>query len=188
MAHTNVAAQVAKLIEELRAAGAPKDDEAMTRLAAKISRGFEVRKDEVAILHLFPDTRVLKFLYPLRLAPVGSIPITTTHSLAAKTIRERRGEIVNNFGAYRHPTIFEAVDLYEDERAVPIVKIMSSPLIVDGKVVGVIQVSRKGRSGEPVGPDFTHDDLTELAAVGSVLGKYLAESSSGAAVPPKTKT
>jgi GAF domain-containing protein len=101
--------------------------------------------------------------------------VTTAHSLAAKTIRDKRGEIVNNFPTYKHPTVFEAVDLSEQEKAVPIQKIMSSPMVVDGKVMGVIQISRKARPGEPVGPDFTQADLAQLAAMGSILGKYLAE-------------
>jgi hypothetical protein len=58
---------------------------------------------------------------------------------------------------------------------VPIQKIMSSPMVVEGKVVGVIQISRKARPGEPVGPDFTHADLAQLATVGSIMGKYLSE-------------
>jgi len=117
----------------------------------------------------------LSFIFPIKLSYIGAIPITTTHSLAAKTIREKRGEFVNNFANYKHPTVFEAVDLSDDEKAVPIQKIMSSPMIVDGKVVGVIQISRKARPGEPVGPDFTHADLAQLASVGSVLGKYISE-------------
>ena len=32
-------------------------------------------------------------------------------------------------------------------------------LIVNGKVVGAIQISRKGKPGEPVGPDFTPRDM-----------------------------
>jgi hypothetical protein len=48
-------------------------------------------------------------------------------------------------------------------------------MIVEGKVVGAIQISRKARPGEPVGPDFTHADLVQLATVGSILGTYLSE-------------
>ena len=129
------------------------------------------RKEEVAILRLFPDARVLSFIFPIRLSVIGAIPLTTTHSLAAKTIRDKRGEIVNNFPTYKHPTVFEAVDLSDEEKAVPIQKIMSSPMIVEGKVVGVIQISRKARPGEPVGPDFTQADLAQLATRGLRSGK-----------------
>jgi len=175
MAEIDLILTVAKLVDELRKGGVPPSDQDWNRLAAQVSNGFKARKEEVAILRLSADAKVLSFIFPIKLSYIGAIPITTTHSLAAKTIREKRGEFVNNFANYKHPTVFEAVDLSDDEKAVPIQKIMSSPMIVDGKVVGVIQISRKARPGEPVGPDFTHADLAQLASVGSVLGKYISE-------------
>jgi len=176
---------VAKLVDELRKGGAPPSDQDWNRLAAQVSNGFKARKEEVAILRLSADAKVLSFIFPIKLSYIGAIPISTTHSLAAKTIREKRGEFVNNFANYKHPTVFEAVDLSEGEKAVPIQKIMSSPMIVDGKVVGVIQISRKARPGEPVGTDFTHADLAQLASVGSVLGKYISELPAAALAGPR---
>ena len=175
MAEIDLVLVVAKLVDEMRKAGTPPSDQDLNRLAAQISNGFKARKEEVAILRLSADAKMLSFLFPIKLSVVGAIPLTTTHSLAAKTIRDKRGEIVNNFPTYKHPTVFEAVDLSDQEKAVPIQKIMSSPMIVEGKVVGVIQISRKARPGEPVGPDFTQADLAQLATVGSILGKYLSE-------------
>jgi hypothetical protein len=58
-------------------------------------------------------------------------------------------------------------------------------MIVDGKIVGVIQISRKARPGEPVGTDFTHADLAQLASVGSVLGKYISELPAPSLAGPK---
>jgi len=184
MAEMDLVLVVAKLVDEMRRAGGPPSDQDLNRLTAQISNGFKARKEEVAILQLSADKKMLSFLFPLRLSMIGLIPLTTTHSLAAKTIREKRGEIVNNFPTYKHPTVFEAVDLSNEEKAVPIQKIMSSPMIVEGKVVGVIQISRKARPGEPVGPDFTHADLEQLATVGSILGKYL----SGLPAPSLTRS
>ena len=175
MAEIDLVLVVAKLVDEMRKAGAPPSDQDLNRLAAQISNGFKARKEEVAILRLSADARMLSFLFPIKLSVVGAIPLTTTHSLAAKTIRDKRGEIVNNFPNYKHPTVFEAVDLSDQEKAVPIQKIMSSPMVVEGKVVGVIQISRKARPGEPVGLDFTPADMAQLATVGSILGKYLSE-------------
>lgn len=175
MAEMDLVLVVAKLVDELRKAGAPPTDQDLNRLTAQISNGFKAKKEEVAILRLSPDAKMLSFVFPLKLALIGAIPLTSTHSLATKTIRERRGEIVNNFPSYRHPTVFEAINLSEQERAAPIQKIMSSPMIVDGKVVGVIQISRKARPGEPIGPDFTPTDIAQLATLGSILGKFLSE-------------
>ena len=188
MAEFNLALVVAKLVDEMRKAGTPPTGQDLNRLAAQISNGFKVKKEEVAILRLSPDENMLSFLFPIKLSVIGAIPITTTHSLAAKTIRDKRGEIVNNFSTYKHPTVFEAVDLSAEEKAVPIQKIMSSPMIVDQKVVGVIQVSRKARVGDPVGPDFTHAELAELTTVGGILGKFLAELPAPASMPPSSKS
>jgi hypothetical protein len=176
---------VAKQVEEIRKAGGWPSEEALNRLAEQIASGFKAKKDEVAILRLSPDGKMLSFLFPIKLSKVGSIPLSTAHSLAAKTIRDKRGEIVNNFSAYKHATVFEAVDLSAEEKAAPIQKIISVPAITDGKLVGVIQVCRKGKPGEPIGPDFTPPDLTELATVGTILGRLLA--SLPAAAPPSPK-
>jgi hypothetical protein len=166
---------VAKLVEEMRKVGGFPADDALKKLAVQLGNAFGARKDEVAILRVSPDGKALRFLYPVKLQKVGEIPLTTAHSLATKTIRDRRGEIVNNFSVYKHPTVFESVDLSAEEKANPIQKIMSVPMVAEGKVMGVIQISRKGHPGDQIGPDFTPKDVTELAAVGSILGKYCAE-------------
>lgn len=174
MADLDLSATLAKQIEEIQKAGGQLTDQGLNQLVKPITSAFRVRKDEVAILRLSPDGKVLNFLYPVRLAKVGAIPLSTSHSLAAKTIRDKKGEIINDFSRYRHATFFEAVDLSEEDKAKPIQKIMSVPMILDGKVTGVIQLSRKKRSGESVGPDFTAANLTELSKVAGILSKFLS--------------
>ncbi len=174
MADMDLSLSVAKLVEEMKKAGNPPSEAALTQLAITIANAFKAKKEEVAILRVASDGRMLGFVFPIKLAKIGAIPLTTAHSLAAKNIRDKRGEIVNNFSVYRHPTVFEAVDLSAEEKAAPIQKIVSAPMIADGKVAGVIQISRKGRGTDPLGPDFTPHDLAELNAVGTILGRYLA--------------
>ncbi len=181
MAGMDLALVVAKQVEAMRKAGGAPADDALTQLAADIGKSFGVKKDEVAILNVSPDGKMLGFLFPVKLQKIGAIPMTSAHSLATKTIRDKRGEIVNNFSVYKHPTVFESVDLSAEEKASPIQKIMSAPMIVDGKVVGVIQVSRKGKPGDPIGADFTTQDMAELVTVGTILGKYVAS------LPPPAK-
>ncbi|MBZ5545771.1 MAG: GAF domain-containing protein [Acidobacteriia bacterium] len=178
---------VAKHVEEMRKAGGHPSDEALNRLAAQIANAFGTKKDQVAILRLSDDGRMLRFVFPVKLVKIGAIPLTTAHSLATKNIKDRRGEIVNNFSVYKHPTVFEAVDLSAEEKATPIQKIMCAPMMAEGKVVGVMQVSHKGRPGEPVGPDFTPRDLSELTAVGTILGQYLATLPFVPPTPPKPR-
>lgn len=185
MAEIDLTLTVAKHVEEMRKAGGLPSEEALNKLAGQIALAFGARKAEVAILRLSPDGKMLSFVFPLKLAKIGAIPLTTAHSLAAKTIRDRKGEIVNNFAVYKHPTVFEAVDLSEQEKASPIQKIVSAPMLTEGKVVGVIQISRKGRGGDVIGPDFTPRDLAEITTVGSILGKYLSSLPEAAAAQPK---
>lgn len=173
MADLDLTLTVAKLVEDMRKVEGYPSEEALNRLAAQLSMPFKAKKDEVGILRLSADGRMISFVFPTRLTKVGSIPLTTSHSLAAKTIRDKRGELVNNFSVYKHPTVFEAVDLSAEEKATPIQKIVCAPMIVDGKVVGVLQISRKARPGDPIGPDFTPNDMAELTTVGTILGKYL---------------
>jgi hypothetical protein len=186
MAEIDLSLKVVRNVEEMRKAGGWPSAEALNRLAAQVALAFKAKKDEVAILRVSPDTKMISFLFPIKLSKIGAIPLTATHSLAAKNIRDKRGEIVNNFSVYKHPTVFEAVDLSEEEKATPVQKIISAPMIVDGNVVGVIQVSRKAKPGEPAGPDFTSKDMTELAAVGVILGKYLATLPAAAPAPAGT--
>ncbi len=183
MADPHFTLNVAKQVEAMRKAGGFPANDALDQLAALIAQAFKGRKDEVALLHVSPDDKMLSFLFPTKFQKIGAIPLTSTHSLATKTNREKRGEIVNNFSVYRHPTVFESVDVSAEEKASPIQKIVSAPMVVDGKFVGVIQISRKGKPGDPLGPDFTAGDLAELTAVGAILGKYFV-----AVPPPAAKT
>lgn len=136
-------------------------------------------------MRLSADARMLIFLFPVKLSQVGAIPLNAPHSLAVRTIRAKRGEIVNDFPTYKHQAVFESVNISDQEEAAPIQKIMSSPMMVEGKVVGVIQVSRKMREGERVGPDFTPEDLAQLARVCAILGKYLADLPAPPLIPRK---
>ena len=52
----------------------------------------------------------------------------------------------------------------------PIQKIMSVPVVgSDGRVAGVVQVSRKGMDATLAGADFTSDDLKLLERAAQIL-------------------
>jgi len=140
----------------------------LTRAVELISRNFAVQPHEVAIFTLAPDERFLQFVVPEALKVVGMIPLTSTNSLAARTAREKRAEIVNHFAFVPHASVFEAVPIAE-ERGDPIQKIMSAPILMNQKLVGVIQVSRKGKTAADAGPDFTHPQLRELKTIADAL-------------------
>ena len=65
-------------------------------------------------------------MVPEKLTPVGTIPLTSTSALAARTARERKAELINNFSTARHANVFEAVPLGRDPGEL-IQKIMSVP-------------------------------------------------------------
>lgn len=165
-------AEVTKIVTELTKAGQPLESSTMGKIGENIAKGFSANPDEVAVLALIRNGKFLRFIVPEKLQKVGDIPMTSTNSLAVRTARDRRPEVINNFATARHPTVFEAVPLGQ-QRGEPIQKIMSAPVSSDGKVVGVIQVSRKGKSISVVGADFTPKELNDLVAIGNKLGACL---------------
>jgi GAF domain len=159
---------LASLVEELVQRGEKIDGAGLAKVAEQVGRAFQVQPDEVAILGLDQNGRFLKFLVPEKLQGVGQIPLTSTSSLAARTAREKRADLINHFTVVPHASVFEAVPLGE-ERSDPIQKIMSAPILFDGKVVGVVQVSRKGKSTASAGPDFTPQELRELLGAAEAI-------------------
>ncbi len=164
-------AGLAKLIDEAMKSGQGLSPEVLEKIVSDLSKAFQVKLDEVSILQLTHNGSVLSFIYPVKLQKIGSIPMTSTASLAVRTVREKRPEMINNFPAQKHPTIFEAVELSAETKGNPIQKIMSAPLVLEGKSVGVIQVCRKGKTGPASGADFTIKDLTNLISTAGVLAK-----------------
>jgi hypothetical protein len=141
-------------------------------VAEKIAKIIGVRKDEVGILAVSTRWRHLYFLVPESLKKVGFIPLSSNSALAARTARESRPEIDNNFAEARHATVFEGTKI-SGEPGEAIYKIISAPILADGKVIGVLQVSRKGSSPVSAGPDFTADELGKILALCKPLGKLL---------------
>jgi hypothetical protein len=72
----------------------------------------------------------------------------------------------------KHASVFEGAKLAA-ESAEMIQKIMSAPILSGDRVVGVIQISRKGASARTAGPDFTSDDLGKVISLCNPLGKLL---------------
>src|SRR5712692_6508302 len=141
-------------------------------VAEKIARNLGVRSDEVAILAVSTRWRHLHFLVPEALKKVGFVPLSSNSALAARTARDSRPGIENNFAAAKHATVFEGVKI-TGETAEAIQKMISAPILLDDKVIGVIQVSRKGATAASAGPDFTAEDLGKILALCKPLGKLL---------------
>lgn len=161
--------ELKKLATELVRKKSGGDAAQFAQIQELVSRHFGLQPHEVAILGLTADGRSLRFLTPNQLRTVGQIPLTSTNSLASRTAREKRPELVNHFSVVPHASVFEAVPIDEERRSDPIQKIMSSPILSAGKTVGVIQVSRKAKAMVDAGPDFTHPQLRELKIIADIL-------------------
>lgn len=142
-------------------------------VAERIAKSLGVKIDEVAIMGVSTRWRHLYFLVPEALKNVGYIPLSSNSALAARTARESRPEIVNNFATVRHASVFEGIKSTGESSTDAIQKIISAPILSEGRVVGIIQISRKGTNAMNAGPDFTADELGKVLALCKPLGKLL---------------
>jgi hypothetical protein len=158
-----------KWIAELARKGDEGETVRLNRAVDLISKNFGVQTHEVAILGLTADERSLRFLAPDSLRTVGQIPLSSNNSLAVRTLRDKRCELINHFSVVPHASVFEAVPISGDQRGEPIQKIMSSPILLGTRAIGVLQVSRKGATPAKTGPDFSQLQLRELKTVSDAL-------------------
>src|ERR1700736_6149140 len=168
----NLVSELEQLAAALQAEGPPNPQISLASVGEKIAKSMGVRSDEVAILGVSTRWRHLHFLVPLALKNVGFIPLSSNSALAARTARENRPEINNKFAAVRHATVFESVKA-ATTTGESIHKIISAPILADTKVIGVIQISRKGMDALGAGADFTTEDLRKVLALCKPLGKLM---------------
>ncbi len=144
------------------------------RIGQEIAKTFNLQPDEVGILKL--EKQSLIFVYPAKLHMVGTIPLNTAGSVAARTATSKRAEVINAFAQAKHVSVFESVDLGQKDAASEktvhtIQKLMSAPVIAQEGTLGVIEVCRKGTSAPAAGPDFSPVDLQRLAGIATALAK-----------------
>jgi len=148
------------------------------QFCAALAKLFGVRPKEVALMR--QEKGLLKFLFPEQLKTAGSIPVSSSSAIASHTASTKKTELFNTFAKIKHARVFETVKLTAAEEAenadhterASIQKLMSAPILgPDRKVLGVIQVSRKGFDLTSAGPDFTHQDLQKLEQAAKVASK-----------------
>jgi len=149
--------------------GSPRLEDVCLRVAKLL----HVRRCEVALLRL--EKNSLRFIFPPELRSAGAIPVNGP-AVAARTAATRTPLLSNTFARVRHVSLFEAIKLAgeeeEDRRLeqMPIQKIISVPVVqASGKVMGVIQVSRKGPDPALAGTDFSAEDLKQLEQAARLL-------------------
>lgn len=169
---SSLVSELERLGNQLEDDGKLPEEFSLTSVAEKIAKQLNVRADEVAIMAVSHRWRHLHFLVPTALKNVGFIPLTSNSALAARTVKESRPEINNNFSVVRHASVFEGVKS-PSTSGDAIQKIVSAPILCEGKVVGVMQVSRKGPTPVEAGADFTSEDLGKVLALCRPLGKLV---------------
>jgi GAF domain-containing protein len=132
------------LANSLKSGDASNQELSIPAPAARIAKTLLVKSDEAAILAVCEKSRHLYFLVPQALRNVGHIPLSSTSAPAARKVRGSRPQIVNNFAAVRHASGFEGVR-DESLNASAIQRIISAPILAEGKVIGVIQISRESQ-------------------------------------------
>ena len=141
------------------------------RIVRHVGPQFGAQSDEVAILLLSSDGRHLRFVAPRRFADLGTIPLTKRDSIAVNILGKKQGEAINNVRMVKHVSFFESVKLRD--RALPIQKMITVPILDGENAVGVAQISRKGETPSEAGPDFTESDVKRVQAVFEEIASYL---------------
>lgn len=116
--------------------------------------------DEIGILMVGTDGKYLRFAAPRKLCDLGTIPTTKRDSIAVAVFMRKTAEANNNVPLARHVAFFESVKVRE--KAQPIMKMVTVPIIVDNAVVAVAQVSKKGDTLAGAGPDFGPADVRRV--------------------------
>jgi hypothetical protein len=143
------------------------------QFCAALAKLFGVRATEVALLRL--QRGLLSFLHPEALKTAGTIPASGSGAVAARTASTKKAELFNSFVKVKHASIFENVKLASPEEDPQgeqgtIQKLMSAPVLdAQNKVLGVVQVCRKGHDVNNSGPDFSADDLQQLELAAKAL-------------------
>ncbi len=145
------------------------------RVSAKLAQILDVSRTEVAVLRL--EKGSLRFVYPPQLRAAGVIPMSSS-AVAARTATTGTSLLSNTFARVKHVSLFETVKLGVADNdtpasdQLPIQKIMSVPVSrPEGKVIGVIQVSRKGLDFSLAGTDFTNKDLKWLEQAAAIVAR-----------------
>src|SRR5260370_32165662 len=150
----NLVMELERLADALAGEASDPAQISFASVAQRIAQSLSVRTDEVAILGVSHRWRHLHFVVPEALKNVGFIPLSSKSALAARTTRDSRPEIINDFTSVKHATVFEGVK-FAAEAPEAIQQIISAPILSDDRVVGVIHISRKGHDATAAGPAST---------------------------------
>ncbi len=159
----DIDARLANMLATRESSRDPKDF--FLDLADLVARGaaeaFGRQIDEIGILIAGTDGKYLRFVAPRKLCDLGTIPTTKRDSIAVAVFTKKAGEAHNNVPLVRHVAFFESVRV--TEKVMPIMKMVTVPIVAQGQIIGVGQVSKKGDTLTEAGPDFSSADVRKVS-------------------------
>lgn len=173
----DVVEEMKKLLQS--AAGGPTDtvSERILEMAGDFLVKALVRDPEkgaVAILMLVPADEQLTFAFPRHLARGNTLPVDED-SFAGRVVLRGQVLVENRVPQEPHKDFFERIP---DERGTvrSIQKMVAAPLVVDGRAIGVVEVSRTGATPAEAGPDFTPRDGENLGKCCRAFAPFIART------------
>jgi hypothetical protein len=140
-----------------------------------IAQALKVKTEEVAILLLTSTGQTLKFVWPPQLATSqAAFPVTHKTAIASTVLASMKGKVDNKLAESKHLKFFENVKGMETSK-LPIQKMVALPLFVGSQKLGVVEVSRKGRTPEEAGPNFSPQDAQALVGICKECAPLLAQ-------------
>jgi hypothetical protein len=131
-------------------------------LAEAIAVQLKVKPDEVAIMLLNATGQTLMFVWPPPLFAGGAAFPANHHSaIASSVLASLKGKVDNKISESKHLKFYESVMGMQTSK-LPIQKMVALPLFSGDKKLGVVEVSRKGKTPEEAGPNFTPEDAQAL--------------------------
>lgn len=150
-------------------------EEGARTMADSIAEALNVKPDEVAILLLTSSRNTLKFVWPPALSKsLSAFPATHKYAFASTILSTLKGKVDNKIAESKHLRFFENVKGMETS-GVPIQKMVALPIMDASTPIGVVEVSRKGRTLQEAGPNFTPQDAQALVGVCKAAAPYLSK-------------
>jgi hypothetical protein len=178
-----MAAKLSEVVEQMKGVlQEPLDPEKRAAKVLEMASEFLVRalardpeRGRIAVLMVVPDRQQLTFAYPEHLARGNVIPMDR-ESFAGKVVLGKRTLIENNVPEEPHKDFFERIpDPRGSGGAQPIQKMIAAPLLGrEGDAIGVVEVSRIGRTAAEAGKDFTATDGQNLEKCCRAFSPFIA--------------
>jgi hypothetical protein len=127
---------------------------------------------EVAIFLANKEKTILSFACPEYLVNSGMIPISSTEAQTSTIFRSGRTIIDNKFQQQRHMGIFEIIRTPEGSY-LPLFKMMGTSIIFEEEILGVIEISRRAKTEDDAGEDFTPNNAVFLEKTIKILAPFI---------------